>query len=83
MTAKSALRLALIEPVTVSRPFVLALVHLRLVHRPQRLDVGGRVEPGEATDVLGVHDLQVGQVMPTARAAVPRAGGRDRVPGRA
>ena len=57
------------------------LVHLRLVRRPQRLDVGGRAEPGETRDVLGVHDLHVGQVMPATRPAVLGPGGRDRVQG--
>ena len=44
------------------------LVHLRLVRRPQRLDVRGRAERGEPRDVVGVDDLQVGQVVPLGRS---------------
>src|SRR5580700_4527569 len=58
------------------------LVHLRLVRRPQGLDVGGGAELGEPADIVGMHDLEVGEVVPLA-VAVGGASGGDRVEGMA
>ena len=46
------------------------LVHLRLVRRPQRLDVRDGAERGEARDVVRVHDLEVREVVPPVGRAV-------------
>ena len=54
------------------------LVHLRLVGGPQRLDVRDRAELREPRDVVGVHDLQVGEVVPAVARAV---GGARRLEG--
>ena len=55
------------------------LVHLPFVHGPQRLDVGHRPEPAEARDVVGVHELEVGEVRARVGPAVLAARGLDGV----
>ena len=55
------------------------LVHLGLVAGPVRLRVGDDAERREARDVVGVDDLDVGDVGPRVGPAVGRAGRLDRV----
>ncbi len=55
------------------------VVHLRLVRGPQRLDVGRRRQGGESRDVVGMHYLQVGQMVSLPAGAVRRSGGLDGV----
>ena len=55
------------------------VVHLRFVRRPERLRVRDRAERPEPRDVVGVHHLQVGQMMAVVARAVREQGGLDRV----
>ncbi len=55
------------------------LVHLRLAAGPQRLGVPDRAEAGEARHVVGMDDLDVGEVRPRVGHAVRGPGCLDRV----
>jgi hypothetical protein len=59
------------------------LGHLRLVHRPQHLQVRCRAERGEPRDVVGMDDLQVREMVPDpgfpGAARAGRAGSLDGV----
>ena len=55
------------------------VAHLRLIAGPERLHVGGHAELGEARHVIGVHELQVGEVV---AAGIRRRPGRPVVRGR-
>ena len=55
------------------------VVHLRLVRRPERLGVRERTERAEPRQVVGVHDLDVREMMAQVVEAVGRARRLDRV----
>ena len=55
------------------------LVHLRLVGGPERLNVGDRLELREPRQVVGVHNLEVREVVAAVGRPVGLAGRLDRV----